>query len=132
MKLEKQKKEIIIGQNRFHLREDNILHETLAGYIDYKTAIELYQASSQLRSMVDGKVDTLTNIEDIVTADPQALDVAKKAIEDEKVRKIAFVGKNPIAVFVASQFIGTTQKTSVAFFKIEEEALQWLKIRDTE
>ena len=130
--MEKQEKEIIIGRNRLHLREDNILHETIVGYIDYKTAVELYQASSQLRSMVDGKVDILTNVENIVTADPKSIDLVKVEIEDEKVRKVAFVGKNPIAVFVASQFIGTTQKTSVAFFKIEEEALQWLKIRDTE
>ncbi len=130
--MKKQEKEIIIGQNRLHLREDNILHETLAGYIDYKTAIELYKASSQLRSMVDGKVDILMNFENIVTAEPKSIDVAKAAIEDEKVRKVAFVGKNPIAVFVASQFIGTTQKMNVAFFRLEEEALKWLKTRDTE
>ena len=130
--MKKQEKEIIIGQNRVHLREDNILHETMVGYISHKTAIELYQASSQLRSMVDGKVDILTNIENIVAADPKSLDVAKAAIEDEKVRKIAFVGKNPIAVFVAAQFMKTAQKANMAFFKTEEEALKWLKVRDTE
>ena len=130
--MEKQEKEIIIGRNRLHLREDNILHETIVGYIDYKTAVELYQASSQLRSMVDGKVDILTNVENIVTADPKSIDLVKVEIEDEKVRKVAFVGKNPIAFFVAAQFMGSTQKTNMAFFKTEEEALQWLKMRDTE
>jgi len=82
--------------------------------------------------MVDGKVDTLINFDNIVTADPKSLNVAKAAIEDEKVGKVAFVGKNPVAVFVAAQFMGSTQKMDLAFFKIEEEALQWLKIRDTE
>ena len=130
--MKKQEKEIIIGHNRLHLREDNILHETIVGYIDYKMALELYQVESQLRSMVDGKVDTLINFENIVTADPKSIDVARTSIEDEKVGKVAFVGKNPIAVFVAAQFMESTQKIDLAFFKIEEEALQWLKIRDTE
>ncbi|MFC1935020.1 hypothetical protein ACFLXZ_01745 [Chloroflexota bacterium] len=130
--MKKQEKEIVIGQNRLYLREDNILHETIVGYIDYKTATELYQAGSQLRSMVDGKVDTLTNLENIVTADPKSIDMAKAAIEDKKVRKVAFVGENPVAVFVAAQFMSSTKKRNLAFFKIEEEALQWLKIRDTE
>lgn len=130
--MEKQEKEIIIGQNRLHLREDNILHETIVGYIDYKTALELYQAASQLRSMVDGKVDILTNFEDIVSADPKSIDLAKAEFEDEKVRKVALVGRSPVAIFVAAQFIGTTLKTNLALFKTMEEALQWLKIRDTE
>ncbi len=130
--MKKQEKEIIIGQCRLHLRADNILQETVAGYFDHKTAIELIQAAEKLRSMVDGKVNILTNIENIVTADPKSLDVAKAAIEDEKVRKQAFVGQNPIAVFVASQFMRSTQKKNMAFFKTEEEALKWLKVRDTE
>ena len=130
--MEKQEKEIVIGKNRLCLGEDNILRVIIAGHIDNKIVIEICQAASQLRSIVDGKVDALVNIENIVTAEPTAIDVGKAALVEEKVGKVAFVGENPVALFVVSPLIGATRKTDLAFFKIEEEALRWLKIRDTE
>ncbi len=130
--LEEREKEVIIDKCNLRLSEDNILYEVIAGYIDEKLAIELTQAARQLGSMVDGKADLCINIDNVIAAEPKALDVIKTSTEDEKVGKQAFVGNNPIAVFVATQFLGITKKTNVAFFKIEEEALKWLKVRDTE
>ncbi|MFC2003320.1 STAS/SEC14 domain-containing protein [Chloroflexota bacterium] len=127
--MEKPDREIKIRKTTLYLGEDNILRETFAGRMDGAQIEELREAAIKLRNMVDGKVNMLISIDKVEMIAPKVIEFAKATLADAKVGKVALIGKNPLAPILIAPFMGTTRKSDVAFFKTEEEAMQWLTIR---
>ncbi len=125
--MEKQDREIKIGKNTLYLGEDNILRETFVGRPNEAAAKEIDEAANTLRNMVDGKVDTLINIEKIEMITPKVLEFAVANLTEARVGRVAVVGKNPIAIILAAPVIAAARKNDLAYFKTEEEAIKWLK-----
>ncbi len=76
--MKEKEREIWIGKSRFYLGEDNILYETVVGEIDGKMAIAMLKGTSELEDMVEGKVNTL-------------IDLNKAGKTSSKARKIGFL-----------------------------------------
>ena len=125
--MEKPDREIKVGKNTLYLGEDNILHQILVGRLDKDLTTIMHQASVKLRNIVDGKVDMLINIDKVKAVSPEATEMGLTSVIDEKVGKVAIVGMNPLVPALLSPFMGAVRKRNVAFFKIEEAAMQWLK-----
>ncbi|MFC1907593.1 STAS/SEC14 domain-containing protein [Chloroflexota bacterium] len=125
--MEKQGREIKVGENTLYLDEDNILRETFVGKPDEATAKKISEAANTLRNMVGGKVDTLVNIEKIEVVTPKVLESAVAKLTEARVGRVAVFGKNPMALILAAPIIAAARKSDLAYFKTEEEAMKWLK-----
>ncbi len=123
----KQDREIKIGENTLYLGEDNILRETFVGRPDEATAKEIEEAANTLRDMVDGKLDTLINIEKIEMVTPKIIEFAVAQLTEARIGRVAVFGKNPMATILAAPTIAAARKSDLAYFKTEEEAMRWLK-----
>ncbi|MBA7541705.1 hypothetical protein ES705_34021 [subsurface metagenome] len=126
-KIENQDREIIVGRNRLYLGEDNIIYITNVGDIDEKLAIEITASVKKLASMVEGKVDRITDLNKAGKPSSGARKIFKELSEDEKCGKVTFFGLHPVARVLASFFMGITRKKDIHYFKTKEEALKWLK-----
>lgn len=118
--------EIKIGENRLYLDENDILHVTLIGEVDEKTAIKLNEAHFKYMDMVNGKINCLV---DLNNAGRQSVKVRRKGkefLEDERVGKVALFGLHPVARVIASFVMGVTKKSDMRIFKSEKDALDWL------
>lgn len=127
IKMEKNNREIRIGKNRMNLGDDNILYHTVVGDVDEKIAIEIKEAGITLANMVEGKVDTLIDLNNAGKASYNARKIAVESYTHEKFRKIAMFGLHSVARVLASFVIGVSKKKDLRFFKTKEEALAWLK-----
>lgn len=125
--MREEEREILIGESRFYLGEDNILYETIVGEVDNEIATAMKEASIKLRDMAVGKVDVLVDINKAEKPTSKARETARKRLEDEGIGKVAIFGMHPVARVVASFIMGVTKKEDMRFFKTKEEALAWLK-----
>jgi len=125
--MEEKEREIWVGENRIYLGEDNMLSLTILGEVDEEIEIGINEACLKLMNMVEGRVNTLI---DLNKAGKTSLGARKRQVEisgHEKTGKVALFGLHPVARVVASFFMGISQKKDVRFFKTREEALAWLK-----
>jgi len=120
-------REIWVGESRFYLGEDDILYETVVGEQNAKLAIEMLESVNKLKSMVEGKVNVLIDLNKTGRTSAEARKIGQGAFEDEKIGKVALFGLHPVARVIASFFMGATKKKDIHFFKSKEEALAWLK-----
>ncbi len=120
-------REIWVGESRFYLGEDNILYETVVGEQNERTATEALKVVEKLYTMVDGKVNVLTDLNKAGTPSSGARKIGQKAFENENIGKVALFGLHPVARIIASFVIGVTRKKDIRFFKTREKALAWLK-----
>ena len=126
--MEEKDREIIIDAGRLYLGEDNILYITpCEGDTDKKRAIEASEVSLRLLNMVEGKVNTLVDVNKVGKQSSGARKIWNEWAENEKVGKIALIGLHPVARVIASFIMGTARKKDMRFFKTKEEALAWLK-----
>lgn len=125
--MEEKEREIWIGENRFYLREDNIISLDIVGEIDEDKAKELCAANLKFMNMLEGKVHTLVNNEKAGKQSAQARKVFGEFVKHDKYGKCAIFGSHPVARVIASFFIGVTGVKDNRFFKTKEEALVWLK-----
>ena len=126
-KMEKNEREIWVGESRTYLGEDNIIYVTAAGSPDEKMAIANKEAAVKLASMVEGKVNVLLDVTAVGKQSTEARKVWKEYNEYEKFGKLALVGLHPVAQVVASFVMGTSKKKDMRLFKTKQEALVWLK-----
>ncbi|MCK5561725.1 MAG: STAS/SEC14 domain-containing protein [Thermoplasmata archaeon] len=119
-------KEIWIGENRFYLDENNIIHETVVGEIDDETAIVAKKVVADLIEMADGEVKIMIDITQAGTPSRNARLIGQESLNDERIGKIAIFGMNPVAKVIASFFMNFTHKNNIKFFKIKKEAIEWL------
>lgn len=125
--MEKQEREIKVGDNRIYLREDNIISLDIAGEIDEDKAKKICAASLKFMNMVEGKVHTLVNNDKAGKQTAQARKIFSEFVKNEKYGKCAIFGAHPVARVIASFFIGMAGIKDNRFFKSKEEALSWLK-----
>lgn len=120
-------REILVGENRFYLGEDNILYVTLVGEVDDKTAITLNNTYFKFMAMVEGKLNCIVDINKAGQQSSQIRKKGKEILEDERIGKVGLFGLHPVARVIASFVIGVTKKSDMRFFKTKEDALTWLK-----
>ena len=120
-------KEIWVGENRFYLDEDNILHITAASEQNRKAANILKEATDTFKSRVARKMNIFLDLNKVRKTSPEARKIGQEMLEDEEIGKVAFFGLHPVARVVAAFIIGVSKKKNLRFFKTEEEALTWLK-----
>ncbi len=120
-------REIMVGENRIYLGEDNVLDIINVGEIDEKTAIAMKEAIQKLMNMAEGTVYTLTDLTKAGKTTPEARKVFKTFIEPGARGKIAYLGMSPVARVLAYFVMGSSRKEDMRFFKTREEALAWLK-----
>ena len=125
--MEEKDREILVGENRFYLGEDNIIYCTTVGDIDVEMAIAFDDATLKLTNMVEGKVNFFIDLSRTGQATPDARKLGKRMFELEKTGKIAMFGMHPVARVLASFVMGITKKEDMRFFKTKDEALLWLK-----
>ena len=125
--MEEKDREIWVGENRIYLGEDNMLCVTVSGEVDEKIEIGINEASLKLLNMVEGRVNTLI---DLNKAGKTSLGARKRQVEmseHEKTGKLALFGLHPVARVVAAFLMGVSRKKDMRFFKTREEALVWFK-----
>jgi len=120
-------REIMVGKNRLHLGNDNILFFTGIGEYDEKTAFAIKEAGLRLANMVEGKVSVILDHNMAGKPSLKARAVFRKMTEHEKFGKIAHWGVHPVARVLASFVMNISKKKDMRFFKTKEEALTWLK-----
>ena len=125
--MEEKDRETWVGGNRIYLGEDNVLCVTIFGEVDEKIEIGINEACLKLVNMVEGRVNTLIDLNKAGKSSPEARKRQREMSEHEKTGKLALFGLHPVARVVASFLMGISQKKDVRFFKTREEALAWFK-----
>ncbi len=125
--MEEKEREIWIGESRFYLDEDNIIYAAPIGDIDEKMAIAIKENILKLANMVDGKVNSIIDLNKVGKPSIKARMIGKEALGHEKVGKLAFYGLHPVAKILASFAMGVSDNNNMRFFKTKKEALAWLK-----
>ena len=125
--MEEKDREIWVGENRIYLGEDNMLCLTIFGEVDEEIEIGINEACLKLMNMVEGRVNTLIDLNKAGKTSPGARKRQVEISEHEKTGKVALFGLHPVARVVASFLMGISKNQDMRFFKTEEEALAWLK-----
>ena len=125
--MEDKDREILVGENRLYLGEDNILYATLVGTQDAKMVIALKKSNDKLMNMIEGRVNTLVDLSQTGKPSPESRKVGQEMLENEKIGKVAFWGLHPVARVIASFMMGVTRKKDMRVFKTKQEALTWLR-----
>lgn len=123
-------KEIIVGDNRFYLGEDNILYVTVEGEFSAKLATEMKEAYYTLLNISGRKTDLLVDNTKTGKPSPKARAVFKKMIEHEFTGKVSIYGTNMVSRMLAAFIIGLSKNRNMHFCKTKEEAIKWLKQHD--
>jgi hypothetical protein len=125
---EKEKnREIHIGEHRLYLAEDNILHITVVGEQDEKTALAMKEAVAKFTGMVEGKINIFADNNKAGKASPAARKLFNELMDLKEFGKIAIFGAHPVARVLATFVIGISRKKDVRFFSSREKALAWLR-----
>ena len=125
--IDEKDREIWVGENSLYLGEDNIVYVTVVGEVDGKTATEITEIDNKFKSMVEGKLNVLADLNKGGKQSVEARKIWKEMTEDDRTGKIAMYGMHPVARVLASFVMGVSRKKDMRFFKTKEEALTWLK-----
>jgi len=125
--MREEEREILIGESRFYLGEDNIIYETIVGETDDEMGIALAEATNKLKKMAEGEVGLLIDINRAGKPSKKARDGVRRNFEGEGIGKVAIFGMNPVARVIASFVMGVSKKKDMRLFKTKEEAFVWLK-----
>lgn len=120
-------REIWVGESRFYLGEDNILHDTIVGEQNETAATEMLKVIDKFFELVDRKMNIIIDLNKTGRPSSGARKTAQQVLQNEKIGKVAFFGLHPVARVIASFVIGNVTKKDIHFFKTEEEALAWLR-----
>ena len=125
--MEKNEKEVWIGESRFYLGEDNTIYVDIVGELDKKTAQDMRDAFYKLLKMIDGKGNVFADNNRSGKPTPEARRIFKIMTEHEKVDKVAVFGMHPVARILATFVVGFSKNKNINIFKSKEEALAWLR-----
>ncbi len=125
--MEEKDREIWVGESRTYLGEDNVLYTTVVGEVDENAAIAIREGHLKFMSMVEGKVNSLVDLNKAGKQPPKARKIGIEMFEHERIGKVALFGLHPVARVIASFVMGVTRKKDIRFFKTREEALAWFK-----
>jgi len=124
---DEQERDIRIGEHRASLDEDGIVHCTVVGDLDAKTANAFNAAVLRLMNMIDGKVNVLTDNNRAGKPSREARKICEDFVLHDKYGKLAVFGVHPVSGVLANFFIKFAKKKDIRYFSDEDEALQWLK-----
>jgi hypothetical protein len=124
---ENDKREVFIGEHRFYLGENNILHITVVGKQDEKTALAMKEAVSKFVGIIEGKLNIFVDNNKAGKAAAAARKMFNELMNLKEFGKIAIFGAHPVARVLATFVIGISRKKDVRFFSSKEEAMAWLK-----
>ena len=125
--IDEKDREIWVGENRFYLGEDNVIHVTAVGEADEKMPIGLKEAFDKMENVFEGKVNLLVDLNKAGKPSPGVRKAGQEILEDERIGKVALFGLQPVARVIASFVMGVSRKRDLRFFKTKEQALAWLK-----
>lgn len=125
--MEKNVKEISVGENRFYLGEDNIIYVTIIGELDENNAIAMRDVFYSLLSKVDDKANIFADNNRTKKPSLEARKIFQEMIEYEKVDKIAILGLHPVARMLAAFMTGLSRNKNIRVFMNRGEALEWLR-----
>ena len=125
--MEEKNNEIWVGENRFHLGEDDIMYVELVGEYDLHSALALRDAYLKLLNNVNGKVNIFVDNSRSGKPSQEARKIFAELIKHEQCEKIAVFGLNPVARVIASFVLGSSKNKNTKIFKTKEEALAWVK-----
>ena len=120
-------KEILVGDNRFYLGEDNILYVTVIGDFDKEIALEMEHAFHKLLNLRGRKTNILVDNTYSGKPSPEAKAVFRKMMESEFTTNISIYGTNMVSRILASFVMGLTNNKSMHFSKTKEEAIRWFE-----
>ena len=120
-------REILVGEHKFYLGEDNIIYCTTVGNIDAEMASAFDDVTLKFMNMVEGKINLFIDLSRTGQPTSDARKIGKRMFEHEKFGKVAMFGIHPVARVLASFVMGVTKKEDMRFFKSKEDALSWLK-----
>ncbi len=121
------RKEFMVGENSFHLDEENILHITIKGEHDDDTARNIQGAMTELLDHAGRPVDIIADNNKGDKNSPTARKIYKKLAAHEKIGRIAVFGMHPVARVTAQFVIRAMPHDRVRFFRTEEKAMKWLR-----
>jgi hypothetical protein len=120
-------KQILVGDNKVYIDENNIIHVLITGDVNNTTANLANKALLDLIGEVEGNVNIFVDINEAGTHTRGARIIGEKALDNRRIGKIALFGLSPVARVLASFFIGFSKKKDMQFFNTKEEAFEWLK-----
>ena len=120
-------REIRVGESRYYLGEDNIIHVIEVGEIDDQKAMAIKKAYLKILAVVKGKINILVDLNKAKKPSVEARKILNEINESKRVDKVAHFGMHPVARVLASFLMGVSKKKDLGFFKTKEEALKWLK-----
>ena len=125
--MDKNGREVWVGENRLYLDEDDILNVIMIGEADTKIALGINESYQKILTKFEGKMNIIIDLNKADKGSPEARKVWKKMTENEKTGRVAFFGLHPVARVLASFAMGVSKNKDMRFFKTKEEALAWLK-----
>ena len=125
--MKEEDREILVGESRFYLGEDNIIYETIVGDFDEQKALEARAAVCKLADKANERTKILIDLDEAGNQSSEARKIVQELFDTEVCGKIALFGLHPVARVIASFVIGASKKKDMRFFKTKEEALAWLK-----
>lgn len=125
--MKEKNREIRIGESRYYLGEDNIIHAVEVGVMDDKKAMAIKEAYLNVLDIAKGKIYILVDLNKAKKPSAKARKILNEINENERVDKVAHFGMHPVARVMASFLMGFSKKKEIRFFKTKEQALKWLK-----
>ena len=125
--MKEEDREILVGESRFYLGEDNIIYETIVADVDEQKALEAREAVYKLADKANERTKILIDLDEAGNQSSEARKIVQELFDTEVCGKIALFGLHPVARVTASFVIGVSKKKDMRFFKTKEGALAWLK-----
>jgi len=123
-------KEILVGDTRFYLGEDNIIYVTAEGEYDKKMATEMEDALFRLLNKCGRKTDLLVDNTKSGKISQEARAGFRKMTQHEFIGKVSIYGTNMVSRILAAFVIGLSKNMNMHFSKTKEEAMDWLKLKN--
>ncbi len=122
--------EFRVGGDTLYLRENNIIHAEVTGPQTCEMAFEIKEVCKKLWSQIEGQCNFLIDINKCGKNDPCARNTWKELSGHPKTYKVATFGMNPVSKVIANFVIGTYQGKNLRFFYTEQEALDWIAVKE--
>ena len=107
--------------------ENNNIYIIAQGNLDTHGAEELYSVYLEVLSLTEGVLNVLVDINKGGMVNGHARNLCKKMSSNQRIGKVALFGMNPVAMAIASFFVGRTKRDNYRFFANEKDAFYWLK-----
>jgi hypothetical protein len=120
-------KEFWVGENKTILNDNNIIYITVVGEQTDEMALAQKELNHKLFNSVEGQLNFLIDLNRSGKNSSKARSTWNELSANDKIKKAAVFGLNPVSRVIAAFVIGFSVKKNQRFFKTEEEARAWLE-----